>query len=365
MTAVDIQLLGIKKSFHHRVKGIVRAVDDVSLTVEPGELFTLLGPSGCGKTTALRIIAGFENPDEGKILIAGRDMTSLMANSRNIGFVFQNYALFPHLTIHENVSYGLKVKRFSKAEIDKAVTEVLEMVGLRGYEHQFPHQISGGEQQRVALARAVVIQPNVLLFDEPLSNLDAKLRIYTRGEIRRLQQRLKITSIYVTHDQEEAMAISDRVVVMNQGKIVQAGSAEDLYFTPKTEFVAGFIGRMNALPGSVQIIQDNTVRVELFNHTYRIPLLDPELARAENLKAFIRPEFVNLHPGPTEGDFQGIVAERSFLGEKTEYLLLAGETRLTAVAYHASSGEAYLPGQKIGISLQEENIILLRNGGNK
>ena len=232
MKAVRIRLENISKTFVHRVKGEVSAVDQVSLQVEPGEFLTLLGPSGCGKTTTLRMIAGFERPDRGRIFIGDEDVTDLMANQRNIGFVFQNYALFPHLSVFENVAYGLRVKGMQRSEIEKAVADVLTLVGLKGYERQFPHQLSGGEQQRVALARAVVIQPRVLLFDEPLSNLDAKLRVYMRSEIRRLQKTLSITTVYVTHDQEEAMAVSDHIAVMNEGRIVQIGTAEDLYTKP-------------------------------------------------------------------------------------------------------------------------------------
>jgi iron(III) transport system ATP-binding protein len=219
----------------------VIVVNRVNLTVQPGELLTFLGPSGCGKTTTLRMVAGFEDPDEGRIFIGETDVTHLMVNRRNLGFVFQNYALFPHLSIYENIACGLRVKGMPSAVMEQAVTGVLKLVGLEGYEHQFPNQLSGGEQQRVALARAIVIKPQVLLFDEPLSNLDAKLRVRTRSEIRHLQKSLQITSIYVTHDQEEAMAISDRIVVMNKGEIMQVGTAEELYFRPNCEFVAKFI----------------------------------------------------------------------------------------------------------------------------
>ncbi len=238
LAPVAIRLAGISKRFAHRVKGEVYAVREVTLAIAPGELLTLLGPSGCGKTTTLRMIAGFEEPDAGTIVIGERDVTRLMANQRNIGFVFQNYALFPHLSVFENVAYGLRVQKRPGAEIASAVGDVLALVGLTGYERQAPHQLSGGEQQRVALARAIVFRPRVLLFDEPLSNLDAKLRVQMREEIRDLQKRLGVTTVYVTHDQEEAMAISDRIAVMDRGEIVQIGSAEALYHSPASEFVA-------------------------------------------------------------------------------------------------------------------------------
>ena len=249
--AVGIRLEALTKQFSHRTRGELYAVRDVTLEVPPGQFLTLLGPSGCGKTTTLRMIAGFEPPTRGRVFLGDAEVTGLMANRRNIGFVFQNYALFPHLPVFENVAYGLRVRKLGGDAIRRAVGEVLELVGLAGYERQFPHQLSGGEQQRVALARAVVIRPQVLLFDEPLSNLDAKLRVHMRSEIRRLQERLSITAVYVTHDQDEAMAISDRIAVMNRGEIVQLSTAEDLYARPATAFVAQFIGRTNVVPGRV------------------------------------------------------------------------------------------------------------------
>ena len=251
----------VSKRYAHRVKGEIYAARNVVLDVRPGEFLTLLGPSGCGKTTTLRMIAGYEMPDEGRIRFGGQDVTGQPANQRNIGFVFQNYALFPHLSIFENVAYGLRVRALAGDEVDRRVRDVLALVGLAGYEQQFSGQLSGGEQQRVALARAIVIRPRVLLFDEPLSNLDAKLRVQMRQEIRALQRRLAITTVYVTHDQEEAMAVSDRIAVMNQGSVVQEGSAEDLYHRPASEFVAQFVGRVNLVAGRVAEIDGDTVRI--------------------------------------------------------------------------------------------------------
>jgi ABC-type Fe3+/spermidine/putrescine transport system ATPase subunit len=363
MEAVQIRLSNITKSFMHRVKGKVTAVDDVSLTVQPGELLTILGPSGCGKTTTLRIVAGFEQPDTGRVSIAGEDVTDQMANRRNIGFVFQNYALFPHLSIFENVAYGLKVRGASKAAIETAVEEVLNLVGLGGYEHQFPHQISGGEQQRVALARAIVIKPKVLLFDEPLSNLDAKLRVHTRGEIRSLQRRLKITSVYVTHDQEESMAISDRIVVMNQGAIAQIGTAEDLYFAPRCEFVARFIGKVNALPARVREKRAGEISLDVFGHTYDVPAPERGIQPEGAVQAFIRPEFVELRPEPGDGHFSGVIGERTFLGEKVEYGLEVDGTPMTVVAHPQAGGAVLSLNQRVGVILHGENIRLLSRGG--
>src|ERR1700692_1758542 len=250
-----IRLEGMSATMRDRNRGEITAVRDVDLDVRPGELMTLLGPSGCGKTTTLRMIAGFQEPSSGKILIAGRDVTHVPANQRDIGFVFQNYALFPHLTIFGNVAYGLQVRNKSASEIQRAVAEALELVGLAGLGEGLPHELPGGQKQPVARARAIIIRPRVLLFDEPLSNLDAKLRVSMRGEIRHLQQTLKITTVYVTHDQEEAMAISDRIAVMEAGRIAQLDTAEALYRRPTSAFVAGFIGRANLLRATVESIR--------------------------------------------------------------------------------------------------------------
>ncbi len=219
----------------------------IDLKIRDGEMMVLLGPSGCGKTTTLRIIAGLEKPDSGKVLFSGRDVTNLEPYERDIGIVFQDYALFPHMTVFKNVAFGLEMRKVPKEEINRRVRQALEMVGLEGFEKKYPEQLSGGQQQRVALARALVTEPNVLLLDEPLSSLDAKIREKLRSEIRRIQRELGITTVYVTHDQEEAMAISDRIAVMNVGRIEQMGRGIELYYSPKNEFVANFIGRSNIL----------------------------------------------------------------------------------------------------------------------
>jgi iron(III) transport system ATP-binding protein len=360
MEAVTIRLENISKTFIHKVKGTVAAVSDVNLQVQPGELLTLLGPSGCGKTTTLRMVAGFEQPDTGRIYLNEEDVTDLMANRRNMGFVFQNYALFPHLSVFENVAYGLKVQELPKADIDQAVTEVLRLVGLEGYEHQFPNQLSGGEQQRVALARAIVIKPKVLLFDEPLSNLDAKLRIHTRSEIRRLQKTLHITSIYVTHDQEEAMAISDRIVVMNQGKIVQIGTAEDLYFYPGSEFVAKFIGKINTIPAEVQAVANGSVTLRVFQHTYQIENVAVQVNPGQRLNVFVRPELVKLGSDLEQGQFKGVIKERTFLGEKVDYILDVDGHQLSATSYDPLQHETFALNQELGVSFDEKSIKILK-----
>jgi iron(III) transport system ATP-binding protein len=358
--AVSIGLDNISKTFVHRVKGEVKAVSDVSLNVHPGELLTLLGPSGCGKTTALRMVAGFEQPDRGRVYIGSEDVTDLMANQRNIGFVFQNYALFPHLSIFENVAYGLRVKGMSRSDMDRTVGEVLELVDLEGYEQQFPHQLSGGEQQRVALARAVVIRPRVLLFDEPLSNLDAKLRVHTRSEIRRLQKALSITAIYVTHDQEEAMAISDRIAVMNEGKIVQVEAAESLYFQPKTEFVAKFIGRINTIPAEVKEVAEEAVTLEIFHTIYRVPGAPWRVEVGQHLSVFVRPESVQLLSDMEQGQLRGVILERTFLGEKVDYVLEVDGYHLSATSYDPLQHGTFCPNQEVGVRLNENSIKIPR-----
>ena len=360
MEAVSIRLDRVSKTFSHRIKGEVSAVSDVSLEVQPGEFLTLLGPSGCGKTTTLRMVAGFERPDIGRIYIGGEDVTDKMANQRNLGFVFQNYALFPHLSIFENVAYGLRVKGMGHADIERAVVEVLTLVGLKGYERQFPHQLSGGEQQRVALARAVIIQPRVLLFDEPLSNLDAKLRVHMRSEIRRLQKSLSITAVYVTHDQEEAMAISDHIAVMNEGKIIQIGMAEDLYLQPNSSFVARFIGKINPLPAVVMEANRDRVVVEIFRKNFPVVNQGVEFGNGQKVSVFIRPESVVLSKEILAGHFRGIIRERTFLGEKVDYLLEVEGHPISVTSYDPLRHGTFSLHEEVGVLLDSQTIKILR-----
>jgi iron(III) transport system ATP-binding protein len=345
--AIAVEVDRVSKRFAHRVKGDVYAARDVRFSVAPGEFLTLLGPSGCGKTTTLRMIAGFETPDEGRIRFGGEDITDAPANARNIGFVFQNYALFPHLSVYENVAYGLEVRNQVAREVAANVAEVLAMVGLAGYEQQFPAQLSGGEQQRVALARAIVIRPRVLLFDEPLSNLDAKLRVQMRADIRDLQRRLAITTVYVTHDQEEAMAVSDRIVVMDRGRIVQEGTAEDLYHRPASEFVATFVGRVNLVPGTVVAAQGNTASVAALGTT-----IDARIGAAvragERALLVLRPEAIALSHAQAAGLPARIVA-RTFLGEKVEYVVDCAGTRLQAIRASTGPDDALRIGDAVAL----------------
>ncbi|MFO1288843.1 MAG: ABC transporter ATP-binding protein [Rubrivivax sp.] len=351
---------GLSKRYLHRVKGEIWAARDVTLDVQPGEFLTLLGPSGCGKTTALRMVAGFEAPDSGRVRFGGRDVTSLPANERDIGFVFQNYALFPHLTIFENVAYGLRVRGRSDDEIRRAVGDVLALVGLAGYEPQFSAQLSGGEQQRVALARAIVIQPGVLLFDEPLSNLDARLRVQMRHEIRSLQRRLGITTIYVTHDQEEAMAVSDRIVVMNQGRVVQVGSAEDLYLRPASAFVARFIGRINALEARVESVAGGTAEVSVLGRRIGVPIgsAPAGLAAGQEVQLMIRPEALRVLAADDPAAWPATVTVSTFLGEKVELHLLCDGQPMLAVR-PGGPGAALPEGRAVGLGVDPASVLLL------
>ncbi|MEM1638952.1 MAG: ABC transporter ATP-binding protein [Desulfurococcaceae archaeon] len=304
--------------------GSVVAVDDVSLKIDKGEFFAILGPSGCGKTTTLRIIAGFEVPDKGKVYFDDDDVTFLKPYKRNTAMVFQNYALWPHMTVYENVAYGLKIKRkelgLSDEEIKKRVDWALELVKLKGFENRYPLQLSGGQQQRVALARALVVQPRVLLLDEPLSNLDAKLRIEMREELKRLQKSLGITTIYVTHDQLEAMSMSDRISVMNKGKVIQVGTPKELYYSPRSIFVADFLGRSSIYRGVVIEQNGYEVKVQLEDSDLILKgvAFDEKLPR--KVAVVIRPEVIEIGDNSNPGDvvIKGILEFAMFTGEKIE-----------------------------------------------
>jgi iron(III) transport system ATP-binding protein len=354
--SIGVRVDGISKRFRHRVKGEVYAARDVAIEAQPGQFLTLLGPSGCGKTTTLRVIAGFEQPDAGRVLFDGQDVTGVPANQRNIGFVFQNYALFPHLPVFENVAYGLRVRGVEGETLSRRVLDVLALVGLSGYEQQFSSQLSGGEQQRVALARAIVIEPRVLLFDEPLSNLDAKLRVQMRHEIRDLQRRLGITTVYVTHDQEEAMAVSDRIVVMERGSVVQQGSAEDLYYRPATAFVAGFIGRANLVAGTVAQAPGGGRGVAALGTI--IPIAQ-NLPVGEPVRLVVRPEAIAIAPEGDAGTLRARVIARTFLGEKIEYLLDCAGTPLQSVRYSAGPRDVVPEGVEVSLRLASDGVAIL------
>ncbi len=316
--AARVTLKNVTKRFGQTV-----AVDDVSLDIDPGSLVTLLGPSGCGKTTILRMVAGLENVSNGRVFIGDSEVTHLPPNARDVTMMFQSYALFPHLSVFENVAYGLRVLRRSEAEVRKSAEDALALVGMAGMGERPPNALSGGQQQRVALARSLVLQPKVLLFDEPLSNLDAKLRKRMREEIRLLQQRLGITAIYVTHDQAEALAISDRIVVIDKGRISQIGSPDELYRRPSNRFVAEFIGEANFLPASLDAMEDGHARITL--GPQRLQVASPALQPGP-VTVLARPEAIRVRP-QGEG-LAGTVQKVSYLGSSADYTV---ETELGPV----------------------------------
>ncbi len=341
--------------------GIVRAVDQVNVTIEKGEFVTLLGPSGCGKTTTLRLIAGFEFPTEGRIVLDGETINDQPPNQRDMAMVFQSYAIFPHLNVFENIAYGLKIQRLPKNVIQQKVRQVLELTELIGLENRAPNALSGGQQQRVALARALVMEPKVLLMDEPLSNLDAKLREVMRTEIRRIQQTLGITSVYVTHDQIEAMTLSDRIVVMNQGRIEQIGAPPEIYRQPQTAFVADFIGRTNFVSGTVRGINGDTVALEVFGQTLTAPRPDSNLSAGQAVRLVVRPEAIQVVE--QGGQFQGVVQWASYLGSVVEYEIDVAGQRLAIVDSDPRHTVVHPQGHQVGLQFLEDCIYILPENG--
>ncbi len=342
------------------------AVDAVTLDIDPGEFITLLGPSGCGKTSTLRMIAGFEEPTAGQIELDGADMVGVAPNRRPMSMVFQSYALFPHLSVRENVSFGLKLKKVPAERIREEVDTVLSIMNLISYADRGPHQLSGGQQQRVALARALVMRPKVLLFDEPLSNLDAKLRITMRNEIRRLQRRLGITSIFVTHDQDEAMTLSDRVVVMNRGSIEQADTPDAVYRRPASIFVADFIGRANFLDVTVVAASPGTGRAQVaaFGRTFEVAS-HPRVDMASDCVLMVRPEAVQLTrtevDEPVHED-TGRVLNTIFHGESVEYEVETDSGNLVVSVADPSVGELLQPMDSVRVSITRDRGWLLPKG---
>ena len=313
MKKAEVKFINITKKFNETV-----AVDNISCNFEAGTLTTILGPSGCGKTTSLRLIAGLERATEGKILIDNEDVTILPATDRDVSMVFQSYALFPHMSVIENVSYGLKMINVKKEEYTEKSIETLKLVNLEGYENRMPSELSGGQQQRVAVARAIVLKPKVLLFDEPLSNLDAKLRRQVREDIREIQQKLGVTTIYVTHDQEEALAISDKVIVMNNAVIAQEGSPKDLYNNPKNKFVANFIGDANVVSAEIESKEGNSYKLKLAE--MKINIINDENISGK-ISVALRPEKINIQNNIIENSIKGKVTNSSFVGNSYQYIV--------------------------------------------
>ena len=343
----ELELRGVRKTFGRAV-----AVDGIDLSVGRSEFVALLGPSGCGKTTTLRVVAGFEPPDAGEVLIRQRVVTHLPPYRRDIGIVFQSYALFPHMTVFDNVAYGLKRRGVGKAAIRDQVSAVLDMTHMKGFEDRFPRQLSGGQQQRVAVARAIVIQPSVLLFDEPLSNLDAKLREEMRGELRRLQQRLEIATIFVTHDQDEALSMATRVAVMHEGRIEQVGTPEEVYNRPRTPFVATFIGGCNFIHGKVVDTSNGAVRLAVDGLVLTAVPSDGGAVPGGSGTLSVRPENVRLlgagQSAPAgDNTVSGVVEEITYLGAARHYRVTLAGGRDFLVYQQGTLREAWRRGDRV------------------
>lgn len=339
------------------------AVDAISLIAEAGKITTLLGPSGCGKTTTLRAIGGFHELDAGEIWIGDTLVNRLPPYARSTRTVFQSYALFPHMSVFENVAFGLRATRVPRRDIKPRVDEALALVGLKGFGERPSGQLSGGQQQRVAFARALVTRPEVLLLDEPLSNLDAKLRVQMRSEIRRVQRELGITMIYVTHDQEEAMSLSDKVVVMSQGRIEQVGPPHEIYEMPASRFVATFIGTTNFIPADVVAVSEQHIRVEALGQAFQLtPAVHHHLVSGQQVELIVRPEHLHIKPAQTleQGGLEGIIEEASYLGAAASYRvkIRSGET----ITIHQSAPvgkDLYRVGTHATVEMDEARVTIL------
>ena len=357
MQKKGVRLENVSKIYQDpKTKKEFKAVDDVTLNIEPGEFVALLGPSGCGKTTTLRMIAGFESPDEGEIYLGEEAINELTPNKRDTAMVFQSYALFPHLNICDNVAYGLKLRNVPKSEIKSRVFEMLDLVGLEGMENRYTNQLSGGQQQRVALARALVVQPGVLLFDEPLSNLDAKLRVQMRTEIRRIQQQLGITAVYVTHDQSEAMSIADQIVIMQKGVIAQKGTPREIYYKPVSEFVADFIGEANFLDGKVVENAGDIVKVAVADCVIDVRKGDKDLKPGDSCVVMMRPEAVLLRD---EGVIPCKVVLSCFMGSYQNYHVMVGDKVVRITDNYPANRKTFEVGDEAFIAFGADDIHLL------
>ncbi|QPC85487.1 polyamine ABC transporter ATP-binding protein [Mesorhizobium sp. NBSH29] len=348
-----LSIRSIRKTF-----GQITVVKDFDLDVMPGEFVSFLGPSGCGKTTVLRMVAGFEEPSAGSIIVAGKDVTRLKPNQRNVGMVFQAYALFPNLTVAQNVAFGLKVAGAPKAEIDRRVAEMLELIKLPQFGDRYPYQLSGGQQQRVALARAIAPKPKLLLLDEPLSALDAKVRVSLREEIRAIQKSLGITTVFVTHDQEEALSISDRIVVMHGGKAEQIGTPFEIYNRPASKFVANFVGTLNVMEATVSDANAGTVRVNSEEITLKGQLNG---ARAGDVVSLaLRPEAITLGRKPgNDTSLSGEIAEVHFLGSVIRMRIGVGGSLFSLDAFNSPAAPPPAVGEKTEISFSSKDLLVL------
>lgn len=356
MADTFLSIKNVSKAF-----GAVTVVDDFNLDVAPGEFISFLGPSGCGKTTVLRIVAGLEEPSSGQIVIGDKDVTRLKPNQRNVGMVFQAYALFPNLTVAQNVAFGLRVAGTPKAETQKRVAEMLELIKLPVDEYggRYPYQLSGGQQQRVALARALAPKPKLLLLDEPLSALDAKVRVSLREEIRAIQKELGITTVFVTHDQEEALSISDRIAVMYAGKAEQVGTPFEVYNRPATKFVANFVGTLNMLEGKVADAATGTVRIADQTLTLKEKLAGANAG--ESLSLALRPEAIALGPKPEhDSRLTGEIADVQFLGSVIRVRVAVGGDQVSLDTFNNSATPPPSAGNKATLSFSSEDVLVLR-----
>lgn len=335
--------------------GTSRVLKGLDLEIPAGRFITLLGPSGCGKTTLLRSIAGISDPTSGEIWLGDRRLDGVAPEKRNFGMVFQTYALFPHMSIEKNVAFGLEMRRTPKADIVRRVAAALDLVGLGAHARRLPRQLSGGQQQRVALARAIVIEPDVLLFDEPLSNLDAKLRVTMRTEIRRIQQKLGITAVYVTHDQSEAMSLSDQIIIMNKGVVAQMGTPMQIYYHPNSEFVADFIGEANFLDGVVESVSGDRCTVSIAGHP--VTVLNPNgFAPGQACKLVLRPEAAVIGK---EGSLPCIVALSTFMGAYQYYQVMVGDTLVKINDTCPVNKHIFQVGDQAFLSFGEDAVHLL------
>ena len=334
--------------------GSKQVLFNIGMTFETNRVTALIGPSGCGKTTTLRMIAGFESPDEGEIYLGNEAINALPPNKRDTAMVFQSYALLPHYNVFDNVAYGLKLRKVPKDEIKERVTRILELVELSGMEARMTNQLSGG-QQRVALARALVLEPGVLLFDEPLSNLDAKLRVSMRTEIRRIQQATGITAIYVTHDQSEAMALSDSIIIMNKGVVAQIGSPQEIYYHPNSEFVADFIGEANFLKGKCVALEDGCGVLQLADTQVRVAATE-NMAVGEDYTIVLRPESAGLVP---EGNLKCRVVLSCFMGAYQNYHVMVGDTLVKLTDYNPKNHRIYQVGETCALTFEPDGVHVL------
>jgi putative spermidine/putrescine transport system ATP-binding protein len=342
----------------HKEYGPATVVHDFNLSVARGEFVSFLGPSGCGKTTTLRMVAGFETPSGGVIRIDGKDVTNLRPNQRNVGMVFQSYALFPNLTVADNIGFGLKVARRGKAERDTRVAEMLAMIKLPQLGGRYPYQLSGGQQQRVALARAIAVKPQVLLLDEPLSALDAKIRVSLREEIRALQRELGITTIYVTHDQEEALSMSDRIVVMNEGRVEQIGSPFEIYNYPRTRFVASFVGTLNILQG--RIVDPEAGKIAIDGQEIRAVRGVVDGAAGDMRAVALRPEAIVLNgEGGARNRINGTIEEVNFLGAVVRIRVRISENSVSLDTFNNPTAPPPKRGDQVVLSFAPEDVLIL------